>query len=98
MNTYQGHPSIANWHDDLLASRDLSRQEKSGFEILLNWLEGWRVSKDLPAGRDSAAAFWRAQVKSTPREAWQIDQWSQAISWYLHPLKPGRTDAPIKNP
>ncbi|MDC0276120.1 integron integrase [bacterium] len=83
MNTYQGHPSIANWHDDLLASRDLSRQEKSGFEILLNWLEGWRVSKDLPAGRDSAAAFWRAQVKSTPREAWQIDQWSQAISWYL---------------
>ena len=76
-----------DWRSDLLASRDLSDGEKRGFEIILNWFECWRIPKNLPAGRDAAARFWREQVVSKNREQWQLDQWAEAIRWFLHWLR-----------
>lgn len=75
------------WRSDLRASRDLKETEKSGFEIVLDWYERWRVSKELAASRDSATRFWREQVKSKEREAWQIEQWASAFQWFLRWLQ-----------
>jgi site-specific recombinase XerD len=43
----------------------------------------------MEAGREAAKAFWRAEVQreDRKREAWQLDQWSDAIQWYLNWLK-----------
>jgi len=81
MNTTQ--TNAGSWQADLQASRDLTRSEKSGFEIVLDWYEKWRMAHRAVPGRESAALFWKAQVKAKPREAWQLDQWAQAIRWYL---------------
>ena len=71
------------WFEDLRASRDLNEKDKAGYSMLLEWFESWRVSQSLPPGRESAIAFWRAQVQSKPRQDWQLQQWSEAIRWYL---------------
>lgn len=71
------------WFEDLRASRDLNEKDKAGYSMLLEWFESWRVSQALPPGRESAIAFWRAQVQSKPRQDWQLQQWSEAIRWYL---------------
>ena len=72
------------WQEDLKASRNLNDGEKQGYAMLLNWFETWRVSFHLDPGRDAAVQFWRAQVKSKEREPWQLEQWTEAIRWYLH--------------
>lgn len=71
------------WRDDLAASRDVSDQDKIGYEITLTWYERWRRGKRLRPGRESAKAFWRAQVLSKERKPWQLAQWSEAIRWFL---------------
>lgn len=76
--------NINTWQADLQASRDLSRSEKSGFDMILGWYEKWRMAHGAVPGRESAAQFWKAQVKAKPREVWQLDQWAEAIRWYLH--------------
>ncbi|NNE94282.1 MAG: integron integrase [Verrucomicrobiales bacterium] len=73
-----------DWRLDLKHSRDLTRPEKSGFELLLSWFENWRVSRQLSPGREAAVEFWRSQVLAKERENWQIDQWTQGIRWYLN--------------
>ncbi len=81
MNTTQTNPP--SWQADLQASRDLTRAEKSAFEMVLGWYEKWRMAHGTEPGRESAALFWKAQVKAKPRESWQLDQWAQAMRWYL---------------
>ena len=73
-----------DWRSDLQAARDLLSKEVSAFEVFLNWFESWRISRTLPPGRGSAKLFWRAQVASKPREEWQIQQWTEAMRWYLN--------------
>ncbi|MEM7602176.1 MAG: integron integrase [Verrucomicrobiota bacterium] len=75
------------WRSDLNASRDLRATERSGFEMVLDWFERWRVSKDLQASRDSAKRFWREQVKAKEREEWQLEQWAAAFQWFLRWLQ-----------
>ena len=55
--------------------------------MLLSWFDQWRISRHLPHGREAARAFWRQQVKSKPREAWQLEQWTAAFGWYLEWLR-----------
>lgn len=55
--------------------------------MLLSWFDQWRISRHLPHGREAARAFWRQQVKSKPREAWQLEQWTTAFGWYLEWLR-----------
>ena len=76
-------PTQFQWWSDLEASRDLNRYEKQSYTFLMAWFESWRTRKRLPAQRDTAVQFWRNQVIIKKRTAWQKQQWSAAMQWYL---------------
>ena len=73
------------WRKDLTEFRGLTDRERAGFLLVLEWFENFRLRHELPADRDSAKKFWRAEVikEDRPRESWQLEQWSDAIQWYL---------------
>ncbi|MDB4416819.1 transposase [bacterium] len=73
------------WRTDLQDFRGLSHFERSGFLICLEWFENFRLRHSLPAGREAAKSFWIDQVKreGIERETWQLEQWTEAIRWYL---------------
>ena len=73
------------WRRDLAGFRGLSERERAGFLLVLEWFENFRLRHGMEAGRDAAKAFWREEVvrEGRPREEWQLDQWSDAIGWYL---------------
>ncbi len=77
------------WRKDLAEFRGLSEQERTGFLLVLEWFENFRMRHDLEAGRESAKIFWRTEVlrDDRPRQEWQIHQWGDAIQWYLKWLK-----------
>ncbi len=95
MNSDQKYTSP--WKADLAASRDLSRSEKAGFALILDWYEKWRVSQGLPAERESAATFWRLKVMGRKREPWQLDQWAQAFRWLLKWLRHAKSDGETRS-
>ena len=74
------------WRKDLAGFRGLSDRERGGFLVVLEWFENFRLRHELEAGREAAKAFWRSEVlrEGCIREAWQIEQWSAAIQWYLN--------------
>ena len=72
-----------DWREDLEASRDLTKQQKQGYVILLSWYESWRLRSMQGAGLESARMFWKAEVLKKDREQWQMDQWTAAIHWFL---------------
>lgn len=73
------------WRKDLSEFRNLSDRERAGFLLVLEWFENFRLRNELEAGRAAAKAFWRNEVlrEDRPRETWQLEQWSDAIQWYL---------------
>ena len=73
------------WRQDLAAFRGLTDRERTGFLLVLEWFENFRLRHELPAGREAARAFWRGEVlgKGRQREPWQLEQWEDAIKWYL---------------
>ena len=73
------------WRRDLAEFRGLTDRERAGFLLVLEWFENFRLRHELPADRESAKKFWRAEVikADRPREPWQLEQWSDAIIWYL---------------
>ena len=77
------------WRKDLGVFRGLSEKDRSGFLVLLEWFESFRMRHGLEAGRDAARAFWGTEVVGNERnrERWQLEQWSAAIQWYLKWLK-----------
>ena len=77
------------WRKDLAEFRGLSDRDRTGFLVLLEWFENYRLRLDLDADREAAASFWRCDVKKegVKREDWQLDQWSAAIQWYLNWLE-----------
>ena len=77
------------WRKDLSEFRGLTERERAGFLILLEWMENFRLRHELDAGRDAAKAFWRSEVlrKDCKREPWQLEQWTDAIQWYLNWLR-----------
>ncbi|MFT5881998.1 MAG: integron integrase, partial [Crocinitomicaceae bacterium] len=68
---------------DIENSRDLNRNEKQQFGFLVAWLESWRIQRRLPACRETCRRFWKEMVKVKPRETWQLNQWTEAVRWYL---------------
>jgi integron integrase len=70
----------------LAGFRGLSERERAGFLLVLEWFENFRLRHELEAGREAAKAFWRSEVlrDGCTREAWQLEQWSAAIQWYLN--------------
>ena len=73
------------WRQDLSEFRGLTEQERTGFLLVLEWFENFRMRHELEAGRESAKIFWRTEVlrEDRPREKWQLHQWGDAIQWYL---------------
>lgn len=73
------------WRKDLAAFRGLTDRERTGFLLVLEWFENFRLRHELPAGREAARSFWRDEVlgKGRQREPWQLEQWEDAIKWYL---------------
>ena len=73
------------WRTDLAAFRGLSTQERTGFLLVLEWFENFRLRRELAAGREAARAFWKTEVRreGRPREDWQLEQWEAALHWYL---------------
>ena len=73
------------WRRDLAGFRGLSDFERSGFLLVLEWFENFRLRNDLEAGREAARIFWRTEAKceERPREAWQLEQWEAALQWYI---------------
>lgn len=74
------------WRKDLAEFRGLAERERTGFLLVLEWFENFRLRHELVAGRDAARAFWKSEVlrEDRPRESWQLEQWGDAIQWYLH--------------
>lgn len=79
--TTQPSPPPACWRSDLEASRDLNQREKEQFAFLISWFESWRVARSLMPGREAATRFWREAVRAKERKNWQLNQWSEAVSW-----------------
>lgn len=75
------------WREDVMASRDLNDREKQGFAFLLSWFETWRVSRRLQPGVESARRFWKQEVVSKERKGWQLEQWAEAVRWYMQWLE-----------
>jgi integron integrase len=77
------------WRRDLAAFRGLTPAERSGFLLVLEWFENFRLRHQFEAGKTAAREFWRREVlrEDRPRESWQLDQWKEAIRWYLNWLK-----------
>ncbi|MDA0767574.1 MAG: integron integrase [Verrucomicrobia bacterium] len=77
------------WRKDLAEFRGLTERERTGFLLVLEWFENFRLRHELKAGREAAAAFWRSDVQreGCTREPWQLDQWAEAIRWYLNWLE-----------
>ena len=73
------------WRTDLAEFRGLTDRERAGFLLVLEWFENFRLRHELPAGREAAKAFWRSEVtrEGREREKWQLEQWGDAIQWYL---------------
>ena len=74
------------WRKDLAEFRGLTDAERAGFLLLLEWFENFRLRHELPAGREAAKVFWKSEVirEGREREKWQLDQWADAIQWYLN--------------
>jgi site-specific recombinase XerD len=74
------------WRKDLAEFRGLTERERTGFLLVLEWFENFRLRHELEAGRDAAKMFWKMEVirDGREREKWQLDQWGDAIQWYLN--------------
>ena len=86
MNIVKTQKSRWCWRKDLGEFRGLSDGERAGFLVLLEWFENFRMRCELAACRQAARTFWKLEVlrEGVTREAWQLEQWSQAIQWYLN--------------
>lgn len=73
------------WRKDLAEFRGLTDRERSGFLLVLEWFENFRLRRQLEAGEEAARAFWKHEVlrDGRPREAWQLEEWEHAVRWYL---------------
>lgn len=73
------------WRRDLAGFRGLNERERTGFLLVLEWFENFRLRHQLAADRDAAKVFWMSEVqgKERRRETWQLEQWGDAIKWYL---------------
>ena len=76
----------ACWRKDLAEFRGLSDQQKTGFLLVLEWFENFRLRNGLEAGRAAARIFWKTEVQreDRTRQPWQLEQWESAVQWYLN--------------
>ena len=75
---------LADWRRDLKLSRDVTDFDRGGLDMVLAWLEKWRIDKGLSLDRQAAERFWREAVKAKTRQPWQLKQWGEAMAWLLN--------------
>ena len=80
MNAVKKRQSRWCWRKDLAEFRGLSDRERTGFLLVLEWFENFRLRCQLEAGREAARKFWKLEVKreGCTREPWQLEQWEDA--------------------
>ena len=80
------NPSRWCWRKDLREFRGLSDRDKAGFLLVLEWFENFRLRHELEASRGAVRVFWKTDVlrEDRPRESWQLQQWEEALHWYLN--------------
>ncbi len=85
MNTMSTFKTRWCWRKDLRAFRGLSDSDKAGFLLVLEWFENFRLRHELESGREAVTLFWENDVlrPGREREPWQLEQWDDAIQWYL---------------
>ncbi len=73
------------WRKDLAEFRGLTEQERTGFLLVLEWFENFRLRQEMAADKKASEVFWNTEVmrEGRKREKWQLEQWSDAIAWYL---------------
>ena len=73
------------WRKDLAEFRGLSEMDRTGFLLVLEWFENFRLRYELEANREAARRFWTSEVlrEDREREEWQLRQWGDAVQWYL---------------
>jgi hypothetical protein len=61
------------WRKDLAEFRGLTDMERSGFLLVLEWFENFRLRHQMKADRAAAKAFWKTEVtrEGRPRVPWQ---------------------------
>ena len=66
-------------------ARDVGHRDRDGYRGFLEWFENWRMRMRMEPTRETAKAFWKSQVLQADkkRETWQLDQWGNAMSWFL---------------
>ena len=71
------------WRRDLANFRGLTERERSGYLLVLEWFENFRLRSEIDAGREAAKLFWKQEVlrEDRPREKWQLEQWGDAMQW-----------------
>jgi hypothetical protein len=81
MSTTATHKSRRCWGKDLAEFRGLTDRERTGFLLVLEWFENFRLRNDLPADRNAANTFWKSEVirEGRPREDWKLNQWSDCV-------------------
>ena len=85
MNVVKTQKARWCWRKDLAEFRGLSDRERAGFLLVLEWFENFRLRYEMEAGREASVMFWKTEVirEGREREKWQLEQWSDAIKWYL---------------
>lgn len=58
----RGGTSAENRKSVLMNTFGLTSQERSGFLLVLEWFENFRLRHELAAGREAARAFWKTEV------------------------------------
>ncbi|MEM9236707.1 MAG: integron integrase [Verrucomicrobiota bacterium] len=68
----------------------MNEGQKRGFGYFLGWFESWRLRSARPADVETARLFWKKVVMAKERQLWQLEQWPEAMRWYLHWLELAR--------
>ena len=65
------------WRKDLAEFRGLTDRERTGFLLVLEWFENFRMRHEMVAGRESARHFWKTEVI---REGREREKWSGVVA------------------
>jgi hypothetical protein len=70
------------WRKDLAEFRGLTSQERTGFLLVLEWFENFRLRHQLEAGVEAARTFWRTDVlrEGVTREGLSSDETDWRVS------------------
>lgn len=63
----------------------LSAERRAKWEVVLNWYLGFCAKQELgdPSDRENGKIFWRDAVLARQPEAWQREQWGDALKWFF---------------